>query len=395
MLKDLKIIFGDLIMLLILILYCSSNILGYTFAGKIMMTALIFIITFLEIKELINNKIKWSFSFSILLLFLIWGLLSYYWALDNSFVLKRFFSLFLLDLFYIMSYNRFIRRNDSIDIITTIIIVSGIVMSCFLIVYFGIGNYFLLLSKGRRVSVEWLNVNSIGLNAARSVTCCLYRMLKEKKYSYVFLMIIPLIVSFGSGSRKVLIFLFVSIFVLVLFQKSKSIFDFSGKIIKFAFVILVFYLILQIPAFNTINSRFKSFTNFFSDENVIVDESTKERYNLINTGIDTWKNHFLLGIGLSATSSEEIGFGVYFHNNYVELLATLGIIGFFLYYLLYFTSFFKVLYSNYSLEKIFVLLLIILNLFMDFAVVSYYSFQTYIILLLVFYYVSQNNKEVV
>lgn len=390
MLSNIKTILTDIRLLLILILYTICNIMGYSSTSKYIIVALVLLITFFELPSIIRNKLKWHYSMSLLLAFSLWGLLSYLWALDGDIVIGRFFSLLILDLFYIVSWNIFVYRKDSIDIITTIIILSGIIMSCYVINFYGIINYFNLLSKGIRAGQEITNVNYIGLNAIMSVICCFYKYIKEKKLYYIFLMIIPLLVAFGTGSRKVIISFIFSVFALEIFQKSNNVLVFIKKSFRFVILFGLIFSLLKLPIFSSINERFTSFTNLFS-ENAATDSSTLARKRLINLGLEIWNENIIGGIGMNGTLSNSFNLGTYLHNNYVELLATVGLVGFMLYYLLYFISLIKLLfYRKYDIDKILILLLIIINLLLDIACVSYYSFQNYVYFILILNYIYKN-----
>ncbi len=387
MFLNIKTIVTDIRLLLILVLYIVCNIMGYSSTSRYIIVSLVLLIGIFELPIMIQKKFKWHYSMSLLLLFSFWGLLSYLWAYDNHLVVSRFFSLLVIDVFYIFAWNIFYEKENSFDLITTIIILSGFILSLYVVFYYGVSNYYYMLLKGYRVGMEITNVNYIGLNCIMSLICCFYRFIKENKLYYFVFMLVPLIVSLGTGSRKVIIAFVISVFALVLFKKSETFGSFLGKIFKIIIMAMLVFSLLKLPAFSNINNRFSSFMNLFN-ANAEVDESTLIRKNLINQGLDLWRDHFIVGIGLNGTLSNTTGLGTYSHNNYVELLATVGLIGFVLFYLMYIIAAIKsFLNHNYSIDKVLVLLLICINLLLEFACVSYYSFQNYVFFLLMYNYV--------
>ena len=83
---------------------------------------------------------------------------------------------------------------------------------------------------------------------------------------------------------------------------------------------------------------------------------------------------------------ESFGRDTYFHNNYVEILASGGIVGFFVYYGIYFYII-KEMIKNKKNKDIYFYIsfaLIFILLFMDYASVSYYSKSRYFYFVILF-----------
>lgn len=393
MIEDIKTIVTDVRLLLILFLYTICNIMGYSSTSKIIIVLIILAIALVELPIIFRKGLKWHYSMTILIAFSLWGLLSLLWSIDAEMTINRFESLLVLDCFYIISFNIFAEKKKSIDIITTIIILAGLFMSFYVIAYYGFGNYMAMVMKGVRVGKEITNVNHIGMNATIASCCCLYRLIKDKKIYYLIITILPLIVSFGSASRKVFITYCIMLGGLLVFQKSKSILGFVRKNIRIIIAIIAIIAVMQLPFFSFINERLGDFFNIFK-QNQIVDDSTLERKRLIELGIDMWRDHPIGGIGLNGTLSPELEIGTYLHNNYAELLATVGSVGLIIYYSLYISSLVKILTTKgHNITKLFITLLILIILFCDAASVSYYTFSSYIYFILIYTYITKKHEE--
>lgn len=123
-------------------------------------------------------------------------------------------------------------------------------------------------------------------------------------------------------------------------------------------------------SFNRMITRFSEFDTALESDNKF--NSTGERLYFIQVGIDLFDKNPFLGSGLDTFRLQNI-FHTYSHNNYIELVTNLGIIGAIIYYLIY-IYLFKRAYTNLS-GKIKYLTIVFLFglLIMDMALVSYKS----------------------
>jgi len=101
------------------------------------------------------------------------------------------------------------------------------------------------------------------------------------------------------------------------------------------------------------------------------DPSASMRKQMIEDGVEMWKEYPLLGIGLDQYRVISV-YGTYSHNNYVELLVNLGLIGLLLYYSIHLFILFSCLKNAMkSFIKIWSFASIALILMWDMALVSY------------------------
>jgi len=114
-----------------------------------------------------------------------------------------------------------------------------------------------------------------------------------------------------------------------------------------------------------------------------VEASALYRESLIQYGIEWFKESPFFGYGLEnfrVLNSIDYGNNVYAHNNFIEILVGLGLVGFLIYYFLYAYILIKLLplVKKKSHNGIIIFTLLLISLFMDYASVSYDSKLTWI-----------------
>ena len=114
-----------------------------------------------------------------------------------------------------------------------------------------------------------------------------------------------------------------------------------------------------------------------------VDNSLLSRSNFIEIGLSIFKEHPLLGVGIDNARLFNYR-NVYMHNNFVEMLADGGIIGFCIYYSMYVYLFVKYIKSRRTADEYYAICLIILIFMtaMHYAYVSYKTAGEYYMLLI-------------
>lgn len=129
-------------------------------------------------------------------------------------------------------------------------------------------------------------------------------------------------------------------------------------------------------------------------ENTGYSNSTELRLNMYVIGFNLWLENPIIGNGISAFK-EYSGLGVYAHNNYIELLSSFGICGFFLYYSLSIYILVKCFRMrskmNYILEII--VSYYVISFFFDTAMVRYYDYLS-IMMIEITYCLMQNEYKI-
>lgn len=201
---------------------------------------------------------------------------------------------------------------------------------------------------------------------------------KEKKY-YIFsgLQFFAIVLT---SSRKSLLTSVAGIMVLILMKSQRR--NIIWRIITvLGFAIAVFYLIMTVPElYDTIGVRIETMLEYFETDSG--DYSIALRKRFIENARDMFYEKPILGYGINNFVSkigQRIGVWTYAHNNYYEILADLGIVGFLTYYSYYIylmASLFKAWYKGCG--SIVKLMIVLLGAIMicEYGLVSYY--QVYI-----------------
>ena len=217
---------------------------------------------------------------------------------------------------------------------------------------------------------------------------------------YHFLIVSNVIFIAATGSRKALVLFVLGIYCIFFLRYSSK--NWLLNILRYLFIfsllVISIRLLLEIPIFDTVKHRMDLMFNLFTGSGKI-DTSTLERQWYIHIGWEQFKQTPWLGIGIGA--SRELlkiatGNYTYMHNNYVELLACGGVVGFCVYYFMFGYILIR-LFQQHHLqckETDVCIILSVLLLIMDWGSVSYYSKNTYFYLMLFFLQIKFNERQI-
>jgi O-antigen ligase len=196
-----------------------------------------------------------------------------------------------------------------------------------------------------------IHVNSNTIGYMLSISTLIYIYLAYSGKRWIFLLLVPLLIFLAllSGSKKVFILLFVGIVLMVLLvQESKKRSFIAAGIVMLVLVVGGISLVIIEPLKMIIGQRLlKMVLQLFGTN---IDGSTSERMGMIVSGLSMFTQKPIFGWGLGAFTDLG-GFETYAHNNYVELLVAVGLVGTLVYYSLCFSIVVQGLKRFFRFEK--------------------------------------------
>lgn len=265
-----------------------------------------------------------------------------------------------------------------VDALIKTIIIATILLA--IRVFFNYG----FLNQGDRGAFEeviGIHVNSVGLFSAIAMLFSYYYFKTVDRISrkkYLIAIIIFLIIIILSGSKKALIIPLIAFTIIKMCNADKKyiIFTIIGAILLSIFI---YFLIMNVPfLYEHLGVRFEGMINGFSGSGE-VDGSTKVRLGYIEYGMVLFKKKQIFGYGLATFAylhTQVFGWGMYSHNNYVEMLVSGGIVGLVLYYSLYLYLIYKYYIIVKNTKDSFAILIfsILLGLMISqYGMVAYYN----------------------
>lgn len=286
------------------------------------------------------------------------------------------------------------------DIITIIWTYSLSATILFLLLYIS-GN---LYSEERLGAALTGNANIFATMYMVSAMCSVWLFIHYKKAKRVIALLAFLSQLYAlvlSGGRKYIIIPFLFLYMVLLLRR-----DPKGKrhMIKYTLIFICISVIIYWSFFNvqifydTLGHRIETLLNFFKGTGR-VDDSTLVRHNMIISGLDIWNKSPVWGVGINNFAGyygKMTGKYVYSHNNYIEVLADLGIIGFVTYYFFYFWILIKLAKlkeDEFGLRNFFIAFVFCLFPF-EIGAVSYNILIIHIFLALSSIYITKKTRRV-
>lgn len=240
-----------------------------------------------------------------------------------------------------------------------------------------------LLLQGERIgySVMVGNPNSAASLLSIYVFAVIYKVSKNRKKIDIFALILCVFVIFSTGSKKAIIVVAIAS-LLLLFKDGKIV---KKRILYFGITLGVIILAcFTVPAlYEYIGRRFLSLFGEIGLIQFHSDHSSELRAEYIEKAIELWKNNLWIGGGYDNFRVNS-GFETYSHNNYVELLSSVGILGLTIYYGYYLLLLWKnARQSNLNMKNILYILFIISTLVSDVGSVIFSLYPLYYIMLII------------
>lgn len=301
-----------------------------------------------------------------------WMFASYFWA-KNEYVAwmsaKTIWKLFLL---LFLTYNLFAEEENAHEFLIKSLYVAGVSLLIYSVYIYGLGEVIDMMTGNRelRLGSEINQENSFGMMNATTCMVTFYYLLYRKRFKLFHIVVLALAFLFAmsSGSKKALFAICIGVLFLV--YKKYGIRKVYKIVAIVAILSLVFVSVMQLPVFETINHRMEQMMEQFSGKNS-GDGSTGVRMRMIDRGWELYKERLLTGFGAN-NYRIVTGFRTYAHNNFIEVLVDFGLIGFFLYYLIYWQVL-KNLWNMKSDAGKALLCVFLTRLMMEIAMVSYFD----------------------
>lgn len=243
-------------------------------------------------------------------------------------------------------------------------------VSCILLV-FGLPS----VIAGERLNAFGINSNTIGGFAAYSLTVLIYEVYQLKQWNRyrALQMIVFVAVILLSGSRKAALIPLIGLYVMVCIRNPKQILKTTLIFAVGAGVLL--FLVLNIPAlYKIVGYRIETIWWYLQGMEV-EEASFNTRNHFIQYGWEEAQGSPLLGHGLNCFRTLTRAYGTYSHNNYIEILYSLGWLGIAVYYSTSVCALLKIpkiLKENKS-ESVLFLALLIPFLICDYFNVTYFT----------------------
>ena len=274
----------------------------------------------------------------------IWSMSSYIWAINKSMALNSIISIIqIITICIIMSF--YINSLNRVNRILYFIALSSLVMLVYFIIKTPLtdwkdaiwGGYSASTSQGRFGRAIGHHPNSVGdLCSISALVWFYFYLLNKNKFNLIIMMIFSVMVLFSKSRISLLTLVFNILYLILIYRKRKKNKIYIIAIIIGALIILS-WAIFNIPVlYELVGYRMEAMMGIIN-HSYMIDASTNTRINMIKYGFEMFKSNPILGVGIGnyAYYGYHI-YGlfaeVYSHNNYIEMLSNIGIVGFISYY---------------------------------------------------------------
>lgn len=237
-------------------------------------------------------------------------------------------TLLLLSLFSFIFYQFLITLPCEEKIFVFKLIVLGGLLFClyFFIYYF---KELIHLNFGDRLGRDFSDQNDLAKNLsifAIISEVLVFKVSLKKKAIYILLVLLFFFVILVTGSiSNLLVFSVVSIFLIIYLAKGKAkLWVVLGIVLAAA----IAFGLLQLPFMSYFNTRITNMINSMFSKGDSVDNSFVDRFNLALYGLRLFISKPIFGYGYDQVQYFTWGKNAFSHNNFVELLASFGIVGF-------------------------------------------------------------------
>lgn len=348
----------------------------------------LFLLVSVTVLNIIANggKVRISIFDIMFAVFIAFNVLSLMWSISRYLIIIKMLSIYFIMAFSI-GHLLFLTfdSKEAVEFYIRWYVIGTILVSIFCLI-FEWPNYLGNIRLGKNLFEEpYGTFMMYSYSLQISAIMIIYKLIiNVGKIRNALLLVFLMACIFLNGSRKVLVGLLMFYLIASFIYNRKR----TLKLFKICIWILVaglilYYLLMNNELlYNSYGYRIEAFLNYRNTGSG--DVSASERSILITRALNFFYQRPILGWGSHSFSYlNEIFFGqdIYSHNNFVELLCNLGIIGFALYYLFYVKEIALMIRAvrmkKYSKDKHIILFLagMVTLLILDYWTISYYRIQ--------------------
>ena len=334
-------------------------------------------------------------------LFFLWCFASTIWSVSLNRSMEYFLSIGLI---YMCIISIFIMINTYDEYILLLAVVAAVGIALMLYIFLNF-NFLEILSSDRRLGYYSLNENwnsnEMALTFMNSILT-LSVLIKYTKRPYIRILTFIVIglltfMVFLTGSRRAIIGIVIYVSASYLIMTRHKI---KTKLIHLAVILLSVPLIYRIMItnegmYNKVGIRIESMLQGLFNH-VTEEKSFNEHMDMLTAGIRYFNNNPLFGNGLDSYRvlyRRDYGINLYSHNNYIELLSGIGIIGFCIYYGGYVFALYKIwicIINSRNCVNTFLFSFLIADLFVQLFYVGYSNLNGIFLIMLAFLYMKKN-----
>lgn len=325
---------------LFLLLYLcaiSGNQLNEGFDFIFSLGTFILFVGFSLLIQITKKRFKFTSLLGWIIFFICFALTSVLWAPSSSNVLALNTTFLQLG-FVVFCFTNNIEKNEDIERVLSFVVIS-LIYSALLLVIKTPSDVWGTERIGNEIG---LHSNDVGFRFAIGVIISFYFIKFKSRYYYLLPIVGFIFLVLYSGSRKGLIMVLIGLIACIVYSGKKQVSykDLLVKILKvclaFGVFIGIMYFVMNNETFySIIGVRMESLFSAFSGES-LGDASIVERDFFKQQAWNLFLDNPILGYGHNCfsnyLSSINYGFLTYSHNNYLEILSALGIVGFLIYY---------------------------------------------------------------
>ena len=364
----------------------------YTWGRYILLgvSFIIFVIMVIKQRGTIHFSLKpWHYYMLSMAFF---SLLSAVWGVSPKDSFQKFITIMQIFICLSLVY-MYYQENNNVGRLINIVKWAGYFVAIYSFVFYGYEFIIKMLTSAIRLENGFSNVNLIGMLSAMSIIIELYEIkFQKRKIKLSAALCIPsFVLVLATQSRKALALLVIGVFLVLLSTsqtKKNTIKKIGTAVVLIVLFVLLFVFLSRFSIFEGVGTRFGYLLETLQGHGE-VGSSTQIRSEMLKLGWKCFLKYPIVGVGFGCPhviAAVEIGFDAYLHNNYIELLAGGGIVGFILYYSMYYFLFKRFRLYNYVGDYGLAIcqIIMILLLIMDFGMVNCYSKEMYFYFMIFF-----------